>query len=191
MPCTAVVDLRELLDHLFLVRDGDAQAADAQRPGLVDEAAQVLARHAEGHIDLVQPEVGESGVMDQGAEAMPDRIGHDAVDLGIGVDLVVAVDLGHVLEAELARRQGPFAMEGGIGVRGPELAGQDAGRHADIAHPQADRGDLGLADHVQDPHVIAGMVGHGRDLDDVRHRTAKGGGGFRPGCRASCGSRGN
>ena len=51
---------------------------------------------------------------------------------------------------------------------GPELAGQDAGGHADIAHPQADRGDLGLADHVQDPQVVAGMVGHGRDLDDVR-----------------------
>ena len=99
---------------------------------------------------------------------MPDRIGHDAVDLGLGVDLVVAIDLGHVLETELARRQGPFVMERGVGMRGPELAGQDAGRHADIAHPQADRGDLGLADHVEDPHVVAGMVGHRRDLDDVR-----------------------
>ena len=54
------VDLGELLDHLFLVRNGDAQAADAQRPGLVDEAAQILPRHAERHVDLVQSEVGES-----------------------------------------------------------------------------------------------------------------------------------
>ena len=64
-------------------------------------------------------------------------------------------------------------MERGVGMRGAELAGQDAGRHADIAHPQANRGNLGLADHIQDPHVVTGMVGHGRDLDDVRIALAK------------------
>ena len=106
--------------------------------------------------------------MDQRAEAVPDRIGDDAIDLGFGVDLVVAVDLGHLLETKLARRHGPFGMERGIGMRGPELSGKDARGNANVAHAQADRGNLGLADHVEDPHVVAGMVGHGRDLDDVR-----------------------
>ena len=150
------------------MRDGDAEAADAQGPGLVDEAAQVLPRHAEGHVDLVQSQVRETGVMDQGAEAVPDGIGHHAVDLGVGVDLLVAIDLGHVLEAELARRQGPLRLEGGVGAVGAELARQDAGGHADVAHSQADRGDLGLADHLQDADVVGGVVDHRRDLHDVR-----------------------
>ena len=86
-----VVGLVELGKHGFLVRNGDAQAADADGGRVVDEGGEVFARDADGHVDLVQLEVLEGGVVDERAQAVADRIGDDAVDLGGGVDLVVAV----------------------------------------------------------------------------------------------------
>ena len=117
--------------------------------GVVDEPRQILARHAERHVDLVQLAVPKAGVVDQRAEAVADRIGDHAVDLRLGVDLVVVVDLGHLLEAELARRQRPLVMERGVGERRAELAGQDPRGNADVAHAQADRRHLAAARPVR------------------------------------------
>ena len=58
------VRLREPLDDLLLVRDGHAQSLDPQSGRVVEKLAQVLARHAERHVDLVQLQVGEGGVVD-------------------------------------------------------------------------------------------------------------------------------
>ncbi len=105
--------------------------------------------------------------MHQRAEAVPDRIGNHPVDLRVGVDLVVVVGLGHLLEAELAGRQHPLVMEGGVGERGAELAGQNPRGDADVAHAQADRRHLAAARQFQHPQVVVRMVGHRADLDDV------------------------
>ena len=105
--------------------------------------------------------------MHQRAEAVPDRIGDHAVDLRVGVDPVVVVGLGHLLKAELARRQDPFVMEGGVAERGAELAGQNPRGDADVAHAQADRRHLAAPRQFQHSQVVVRMIGHRADFDDV------------------------
>ena len=138
-----------------------------RRGGVVDEPRQVLARHADRHVHLVQLAVPEGHVVDQRAEAVADRVGDHAVDLGVGVDLVVVVDFGHLLVAELAGGQHPLVMERGVGERGAELAGENPRGDADVAHAQADRRHLAAARQFQHPQIVVRMVGHRADLDDV------------------------
>ena len=173
MPLDRAVGLGEHLDDLFLVRDGDAESLDAPGRRVLDELGEVLARHAEGNVDLVELQVGEGGVVDQRAEAVAHRIGDHAVDLGLGVDLVVVIDFRHLLEAELARRQRPLVMEGGEAQGRAEASAEDPGGRADVAHADADGGNLALARQLQHPQVVAGMVGHGADLDDVGVQAAE------------------
>ena len=155
------------------MRNRDAQAADAELRGIVDESRKILARHAEGNIHLVHPEMLKRRVVDQRAEAVADRIGHHAVDLGVGVDLVVVVDFGHLLEGELAGGHRPLVMKRGKGERSAELARQDSRRYADVAHAEADRRHFALPDQPEHPQIVVRMVGHDGDFDDVRIKPAQ------------------
>ena len=70
---------------------------------------------------LFSSECRKADVVHQRAEAVPDRIGDHPVDLGVGVDLIVVIGLGHLLEAELTGGQHPLVMERGVGERAPNL----------------------------------------------------------------------
>ncbi|RIK75788.1 MAG: hypothetical protein DCC68_20610 [Planctomycetota bacterium] len=52
--------------------------------------------------------------------------------------------------------------------RHPELARQNPRRHSQVAHANADRGNVALAHEPQHPQIVARLVRHRRDLDDVR-----------------------
>ena len=80
--------LQERHDRL-LVGDRDAAPLDVQPEQLLEERRQLAVGDQERHHDLVQPELAERGVVDRGAQALLDRVADDAVDLGLGVDLVV------------------------------------------------------------------------------------------------------
>ena len=101
------------------------------------------------------------------AQAVPDRIGNHSVHRRIGSDLIVAVDLVHLLKAELPRREGPLVVERGIGERSSEFAGQNPRRRADVAHAHADRGNLALLHHLEHPQIVVRIIGHRGNLDDV------------------------
>ena len=83
------------------MRDGHAQAANIQFLRLVDKRQQVLARHANGNVDLIQTVLLEAGIVNQRAQTVTDGVGDHSVDFRIGTDSVVMVDLGHLLVAEL------------------------------------------------------------------------------------------
>ena len=59
-------------------------------------------------------------------------------------------------------------MKGREGERRAEAAGEDSRRRADVAHANADRRNLAPPHQLQHPHVVARVVGHRADLDDVR-----------------------
>ena len=167
MPRTAASASVSFFEHFLLVRNRDAQALDAPGGRVVDEPQQVLARHADRDVHLVQLPMAESGVVDLRTETVADRVGDHPVDLGLGVDLVVVVDLGHLLVAQLAGGQRPLVMERGVGERRAELAGENPRGDADVAHAQADRRHLAAAGQLQQPQVVVRMIGHRADLDDV------------------------
>ncbi len=157
----------QFFQHGFLVRNRDAQAPDAQGRGVVQKLRQVLARHAERHVHGVDAQAAKRGVVDQRAEAVADRVADHAVDRRLRVDAVVVVDFGHLLIAELARRQRPLVMKRGVRERRAEPAGQNARRRADVAHAHADRRHFRALHQLQHPQIVVRLVGHRGDLDDV------------------------
>ncbi len=48
-----------------------------------------------------------------------------------------------------------------------ELAGQDSRRRTNLAHADADRGNLAVPHELKHPHVVMRFVRHGRQLDHV------------------------
>ena len=85
--------LLEQRDDRLLVGNRHAAPLDVQPEQLAEERLQLAVGDEERHQDLVQPQVAERGVMNRRAQALLDRIADDAVDLGLGVDLVVEVIL--------------------------------------------------------------------------------------------------
>ena len=144
------------------------QAANSQLLAIAEEFAEFVSRDPKRHQDLVQFHVRETDIMDHGIHALRHRVGDHAVDFGVRVDTLVAIDVPHHLVADLAGGQFPLVMQRRVGERSPELAGQDPRRRPDLAHADPDRRHSGIADHPQHPHVIAGTMGQRRNLDDVR-----------------------
>ena len=77
----------------FLVRDGHAVAADRDGVEALEKTRQVGARHTAGEVDGVQAQAAVGRVVDKRAQAMPHRVADDAVDRGVGIDVVEAVDV--------------------------------------------------------------------------------------------------
>ena len=96
-------------DERLLVGDGHAAPLDVQPQELLEERREFAVGHEERHHDLVQAEVAERGVVDRRAEALLDRVADDAVDLGLGVDLVVAIVLLEHLVMEHPGGEDPLA----------------------------------------------------------------------------------
>ena len=87
----------------LLVGDRHAAPLDVQPQQLVEEGLEFSVGDQERDQDLVEPEVAERRVVNRRAEALLDRIAEHAVDLGLGVDLVVEV----VLLEDRERRASP------------------------------------------------------------------------------------
>ena len=101
------------------------------------------------------------------AETVAHRISHDAVDLrGLG-EGIEAVHLPHLSPADLAGCEHAVFVERREGERGSGPAGQDPGRHADVAHADADGGNAGRMHHLQHPQIVGRMICHRGNLDDV------------------------
>jgi len=141
--------------------------ASGQRAGLAQKLIELVGRNAERHVDRVDPGGRERRVVDHGAEAVGHRVGDDAVDPGGRAEGVEAVQVAHLPPADLPGREGAFVVEGREHERRAHPAAEDAGRHADVTHADADGGHLGRRHQFEHPQVVGGVVGHGRDLDDV------------------------
>ena len=71
-------------DNFLLEGDGDAYPADPQPPEARHGLGQV--RHREGHVDRVDPQVAEGGVVHGRAQGVGHRPPQDAEDFGMAVD---------------------------------------------------------------------------------------------------------
>ena len=60
---------------------------------------------------LFKPELAEGRVVHHRAQALLDRVADDAVDLGLGVDLVVGEVVLHHAVLEHPRGEDPFGIE--------------------------------------------------------------------------------
>ena len=102
------------------------------------------------------------------AQALLDRIAQDAVDFGLGVDLVVAEVFLEDLIREHPGGEDALRVEAGEREGCPVLRPEDPGEDADLAHGDRDRGGLGRGGQVQDPRGLGQVRGRGGDLDHVR-----------------------
>ena len=71
-------------DDFFFEGDGDAHPADGQTPEPGHGLGQV--GHRKGHIDRVEPQFPEGGVVHGRAQGVGHRAAQDAVDFGVAVD---------------------------------------------------------------------------------------------------------
>ncbi len=144
-PIDCRIDLAELLDHVLLVRDRHAQAANAKLGTIVDELVEVFRRHAEGDVNRVDPGRRQRRVVDVRAERVADRVADHSVDDGFAVDFLVTIDLRHLLEAELAGSEEPLMVECGVDERRVVASAEDARGCAHIAHAHRDGRDSLIA----------------------------------------------
>src|SRR5205085_5042269 len=87
-----VFGLREL-GRRFLVRDRDAVAREGDSVEILQETRQFATRHPERNIDPVFAQLFEGSVVNQGAEAVSDRIADDAEHTGLSAYLLESVDV--------------------------------------------------------------------------------------------------
>lgn len=74
--------------------------------------------------------------MDDRAQAVGHRIGHDAVDSRVLRDRVIAVEIAHLPPADLARCEHPVFVKGRERKGSPAAADKDPGGHPDVTHAQ-------------------------------------------------------
>ena len=108
-------------DERFLVRNRHAARLDLQPHQLAEEVFQLAVGDEERNHDLVQAQSAERGVVDRRAQALLDRIAEHAVNLGLGIDLVVEVILLEDRVVEHARGEDPLGIEPRVGERSAEL----------------------------------------------------------------------
>src|SRR5579884_1971387 len=76
----------------FFVRDRHAIALDWDLFKFLDEVGQLGTRYPEWQVDRIEPQLAKSLVMNEWTETVGHGIANDAVDLSVGIDLIVEVN---------------------------------------------------------------------------------------------------
>ena len=129
-----VVASVEVFEDCLFVRDGDAEAAKAEVGDGFEKVGEAV--DEEGEVDGVHFFGGEGGIVEERGERVADWIADHAEDAGAAVELVSAVKMFEVVEADLAGSGG--RADGGVLKGAAVLKREDAGGKTDFAHRDGD-----------------------------------------------------
>jgi hypothetical protein len=167
------------LKHGFLMRNGDAVAADVDACELSEGFFELIFGYADRDVDGIEAEFSECRVVDQRTFALGDGIADHGKDSGVLIDAIKIVEISDFGPGELPRGHFSFAREACVGEGGTCLAAEDAAERAEFAHAKANGGDFGGTDEFKHTDVVGWRIGHGNNFDNIRIAAARVGGGYR------------
>ena len=118
------IHLFQQFSRSLLVRNGNAQSADAHPRCIVKKCFEMLAANPHRKIDGIHSNSAKRGIVNERAVAVRNRVPNHGIHIGVAFDFVVMVDIAHLRKTELSGREGSFGVKSGIGKWGPELSCQ-------------------------------------------------------------------